>query len=52
MALNRLFLHVVPMAFGLLSPPGAADILHLNITMTNTTTYNGFYMLGKVDLSL
>jgi hypothetical protein len=40
------------MVLGLLSSASAADILYVNITMTNTTTRNGLYVLGKVDLSL
>lgn len=48
MALNRLFLHVVPMAFGLLPSPGTADILHLNITTTSTTIHNSFNVLERL----
>ena len=40
------------MVLSLLPSTSAADILHVNITTASTTTRNGFYMLGKVDLSL
>ncbi len=40
------------MVLRLLTSTSAADILHVDITTTSTTTRNGFNMLGKVDLCL
>lgn len=52
MVLKQLFLHIVPMVLGLLSPPGIANILPVNVTTASTATNNGLNVLGQIDLRL